>query len=106
MRRSFFGLYFRIGCPVPVNINKVNQFRNTGDAPGKGIQKVQRLDRVEVCKNCNQKTEPLRNSYESDLLAIFFRIGLDFFSDSAIIGIQNPYMQAAAGRRGREVCEE
>lgn len=64
-------------------------------------------------KNCNHEygknertTEPLRNSYELDLLAIFFRIGLDFFSDSAIIRIQNPYMQVAAGWRGREVCEK
>ena len=39
-----------------------------------------------------EKKEPLRNSYELDLLTIFFRIGLDFFSDSAIIRIQNPYM--------------
>lgn len=68
-------------------------------------------------KNCNheygknerkrkEKKEPLRNSYESDLLTIFFRIGLDFFSDSAIIRIQNPYIQAAAIWRGREVCEK
>ena len=68
-------------------------------------------------KNCNheygknerkrkEKKEPLRNSYELDLLTIFFRIGLDFFSDSAIIRIQNPYMQAAARWRGREVCEK
>ena len=53
-----------------------------------------------------EKKEPLRNSYESDLLTIFFRIGLDFFSDSAIIRIQNPYIQAAARWRGREVCEK
>lgn len=26
-----------------------------------------------------EKKEPLRNSYELDLLTIFFRIGLDFF---------------------------
>lgn len=31
-----------------------------------------------------EKKEPLRNSYELDLLTIFFRIGLDFFSDSAV----------------------
>ena len=41
-------------------------------------------------KKKERKKEPLRNSYESDLLTIFFRIGLDFFSDSAIIRIQNP----------------
>ena len=39
-------------------------------------------------------------------MTIFFRIGLDFFSDSAIIRIQNPYIQAAAIWRGREVCEK
>lgn len=53
-----------------------------------------------------EKKEPLRNSYELDLLTIFFRIGLDFFSDSAIIRIQNPYIQAAARWSGREVCEK
>lgn len=46
---------------------------------------------MEKMKEKGKKKEPLRNSYELDLLTIFFRIGLDFFSDSAIIRIQNPY---------------
>ena len=61
---------------------------------------------MEKMKEKGKKKEPLRNSYELDLLTIFFRIGLDFFSDSAIIRIQNPYIQAAARWRGREVCEK
>lgn len=38
---------------------------------------------MEKMKEKGKKKEPLRNSYELDLLTIFFRIGLDFFSDSA-----------------------
>lgn len=34
---------------------------------------------MEKMKEKGKKKEPLRNSYELDLLTIFFRIGLDFF---------------------------
>ena len=52
-----------------------------------------RWQEVSVCIQENAKRgEALRNSYKSELLAIFFRITLDFFFDSAIIGFQNPYM--------------